>query len=210
MNNQIFFNYQFSEKNDQENFFVNKSNEDAYKTITDNYFDQNIFLYGPEKSGKSHLLNIWKKNNQALIFENNFNEIINSNKNIAIDDILIKHSQEELFHIINHSKAHNLKILVTSSFDLNYDKNILKDLLSRLKSFYNVKINSPNEEMCKIIMTKLFYEKQIIIKNKEIFNFIFNRVHRTYSDIYSIVQKIDKLSLEKKKQLTIPLIREIL
>ena len=59
-------------------------------------------------------------------------------------------------------------------------------------------------------MTKLFYEKQIIIKNNEIFNFIFNRVNRTYSEIYSVINKLDVLSLEKKKQLTIPLIKEIL
>ena len=64
--------------------------------------------------------------------------------------------------------------------------------------------------MCKIFLTKLFYEKQIIIKNKEIFDYIFLRVNRTYYDIYIIVEKLDKLSLEKKRQLTIPLIKEIL
>ena len=64
--------------------------------------------------------------------------------------------------------------------------------------------------MCKILMTKLFFEKQIIIRNKDIFDFIINRVSRTYQDIYLLVQKIDKLSLQKKRQLTIPLIKEIL
>ena len=64
--------------------------------------------------------------------------------------------------------------------------------------------------MCKMLMTKLFSDKQIIIKNKEIFDFIFNRVNRTYNDIYKFIEKIDSLSLEKKRQLTIPLIKEIL
>ena len=64
--------------------------------------------------------------------------------------------------------------------------------------------------MCKMFMTKLFSEKQIIIKNKEIFDYIFNRVNRTYVDIYFLVEKLDKLSLEKKRQLTIPLIKEII
>ena len=61
-----------------------------------------------------------------------------------------------------------------------------------------------------MLMTKLFLDKQIIIKHKEIFDFIFKRIDRTYDDIYSFVEKIDKLSLEKKRQLTIPLIKEIL
>ena len=61
-----------------------------------------------------------------------------------------------------------------------------------------------------VVGVKLFSDKQIIIKNKEIFDFIFNRVTRTYLDLYIFVEKLDKLSLEKKRQLTIPLIKEIL
>jgi len=206
---QNYFNYQFNNNNDDD-FFVNSTNFNAYNLLTKNNFDQNIFLFGPKKSGKSHLLNIWKKNNKAIIFNNNFNEIINFKKNIAIDNVFINKSEEEIFHIINHCNTFNLKILITSSIDILNYKYLLPDLISRLKSFYHIKIDQPDEEMCKIFLTKLFYEKQIIIKNKEIFDYIFLRVNRTYYDIYIIVEKLDKLSLEKKRQLTIPLIKEIL
>ena len=64
--------------------------------------------------------------------------------------------------------------------------------------------------MIKIILTKLLYEKQFIIKNPEIFEFLVKRIERSYQSIYSLVDKLDKLSLEKKRQLTIPLIKEIL
>ena len=210
MNFQQYFNYQFIEKKDENNYFVNETNRDAFDVITDNNFDQNIFLFAPKKSGKSHLINIWKEKNNALIFYKNFSKIIKSNNNVAVDDTLLPRSEEELFHIINHCKLFNLKIFLTSSVDLNNLNFKLKDLYSRLRSFYYLKINMPNDEMCKMYMTKLFLEKQIIIKNKEIFDYIFNRVNRTYIDIYSVVEKIDNLSLEKKRQLTIPLIREIL
>ena len=59
-------------------------------------------------------------------------------------------------------------------------------------------------------LTKLFIEKQFIINGEEIFEFIIRRTNRTYADIIYLVQKLDKLSLEKKRQLTIPLIKEIL
>tara|TARA_B100000579_G_C22803188_1_gene841049 strand:+ start:621 stop:1253 length:633 start_codon:yes stop_codon:yes gene_type:complete len=210
MNNQKYFNYKFSKLKDDENFFVNSTNLNAYNLISDNNFKQNIFLFGPSKSGKTHLINIWKEKNDALIYKNNLIEIINSKKNVAIDDVLDFKSEEEIFHIINHCNSYNLKVFVTSSFRLNTYSHNLNDFYSRLKSFYYVEINQPDEEMCKIIMTKLFYEKQIIVKNNEIFNYIFNRVNRTYSEIYSVIEKLDVLSLEKKKQLTIPLIKEIL
>ena len=210
MNNQLYFKYKFSKLKDDENFFVNSTNQNAYNLISDICFKQNIFLFGPRKSGKSHLINIWKEKNDALIYKDNLIEIINSKKNVAIDDVLELQSEEEVFHIINHCKLFNLKIFSTSSLNLNSYSHDLNDFYSRLKSFYFIEIKQPDDEMCKIIMTKLFYEKQIIIKNNEIFNFIFNRVNRTYSEIYSVINKLDVLSLEKKKQLTIPLIKEIL
>ena len=60
------------------------------------------------------------------------------------------------------------------------------------------------------ILTKLFIEKQFIINSHEIFNYILKRANRSYEDMFRIVNKLDTLSLEKKRQLTIPLIKEIL
>ena len=210
MSDQKYFKYQFSERKDQENFFVNQTNKLAYDTTINPNFDQNIFLFGPNKSGKSHLLNIWLNANNGIIFDNNFDEIIETKRNIAIDNILEKKSEELTFHIINHCKNLNLKIYVTSSIDLSNFNYFLPDLFSRLRTFYYAEINQPDDEMCKIIMTKLFYEKQIIIKNKEIFDFIFKRIERSYNEIYLLVEKLDQLSLQKKRQLTIPLIKEII
>ena len=206
---QKYFNYHFSKKNINDNFFVNYTNQEAHNIIINKSFGQNIFLLGPRKSGKTDLLNIWSEKNRSIKFQNNFNEVIKLKKNVSIDNIL-QRNEEEIFHIINHCNLFNLKILGTSSIELTSCEYKLKDLFSRLRSFYHIKINQPDEEMCKIYMTKLFYEKQIIVKNKEIFDFIFNRVTRTYNNIYLLVDRIDKLSLQKKRQLTIPLIKEIL
>ena len=110
MNNQQYFKYKFSKLKDDENFFVNSTNQNAYNLISDICFKQNIFLFGPRKSGKSHLINIWKEKNDALIYKDNLIEIINSKKNIAIDNVLELQSEEEVFHIINHCKSFNLTI----------------------------------------------------------------------------------------------------
>ena len=60
------------------------------------------------------------------------------------------------------------------------------------------------------ILTKLFIEKQFIINSFEIFDYILNRANRSYDNMIKIVKELDTLSLEKKRQLTIPLIKEIL
>ena len=210
MTKQDFFNYNLKEIKDSTNFFVNSTNQETFDTIIKNKSLKNIFLYSPNKSGKSHLVNIWKKNNNAILYCHNLREIIDAKQNVAIDDLFKNIIEEDIFHIINHCKQENLKILITSNLSLNDYSFKLKDLKSRLKTFYHVSISNPDDEMIKIILTKLLLEKQFIIKNPEIFEFLVNRIERSYQSIYNLVDKLDKLSLEKKRQLTIPLIKEIL
>ena len=210
MSNQKFFNYHFSEIKDYQNYFVNQTNQKAYDLTMLNELDQNIMLFGQEKSGKSHLASLWGEKNKAVIYNNNFSKIINAKRNVIVDDFLGIISEENLFHLINHCKLNGLKIYFTSSKNINTYNFKLKDLYSRLREFLYLEIESPDDEMCKMLMIKLFSDKQIIIKNKEIFDFIFKRLNRTYLDIYIFVEKLDRLSLENKRQLTIPLIKEII
>ena len=76
----------------------------------------------------------------------------------------------------------------------------INDLSSRLKSFYFVEIKDPDDKLLNNLFMKLLNDKQIIITNNEVFSFITKRIHRTYLDVYRFVEKIDKLSLEKKRE----------
>ena len=210
MNEQFFFDFKSNSLLDINNFFVNKTNSKAFSLISNNNFLENIILVGPSKSGKSHLANIWKNNKNALIFNNNIDEIILQNKNVLIENLFYDLDEEIIFYLINHCLSNKLNVLVTSDIDL-YEYNFkVSDLLSRLKVFNYVSINKPDEEILINVLTKLLMEKQFIIKNIDIFEFLLKRVNRTYEDIYNLVNKMDKLSLEKNKKLTIPLIRELI
>ena len=203
------FNYKFNDKNDNElNFFVNKTNFYAFNALINN--DTKLsFLYGPKKSGKSYLSKIWLKKNNAIEYKNNYEVILNLDNNILIDN-LIFYDQEKIFHIVNNCILNNSKVLITSDNKINEINFEFNDLSSRLKTFSNLEINQPNDEMLLAILTKLLVERQFIIKSNEIFEYIIRRVDRTYQGINDIVKKLDILSLEKKRQLTIPLIKEIL
>ena len=209
MNKQKIFNFDFSNNNSNLDFYVNKTNIDAYNLINSSN-NLNIYLKGPKKSGKSILSNIWLKINNGIIYKNNFNYIINNRKNLLIDNINNLLDQEELFHILNHYNSNNLKVLITSHYEINEIDFSLHDLTSRLKTFTYSKINNPDDDMLIHVLTKLFIEKQFIINSHEIFQFILKTANRSYEDMYYLVKKLDTLSIEKKRQLTIPLIKEIL
>ena len=203
------FNYKFNDNNDNElNFFVNKTNFYAFNALINNNTKLS-FLYGPKNSGKSYLAKIWLKNNNAIEYKNNYEALINLRDNILIDN-LIFNDQEKIFHIVNNCILNNSKILVTSDIKINSIDFKFNDLSSRLKTFSNLEINQPNDEMLLAILTKLLVDKQFIIKSNEIFEYILRRVERSYKGINEVVTKLDILSLEKKRQLTIPLIKEIL
>ena len=163
-----------------------------------------------QKNQVSHFLLIFgKKKQNANKLSNNFEDLIKKTDNILIDDF---HSfdQEIIFHLVNYCILNNLKILITSSYKINDINFKFNDLPSRLKTFSILEINNPDDEMLLTYLTKLLVDKQFIVKSNDIFEYILRRVDRTYDGIYDIVNKLDVLSLEKKRQLTIPLIKEIL
>ena len=202
------FNYQFIDDHNENNFFVNKTNYYAFSGLINN--DCNFsFLHGPQKSGKTFLAQIWLKKNNAIKLKKNYNFLLGNQQNLLIDDMTL-FDEEKIFHIVNNSILNNFKILITSNFNINDINFKFIDLSSRLKTFSNFEIKQPNDEMLLSILTKLLIEKQFIITSNEIFDYILKRVERTYKGIYDTVSKLDILSLEKKRQLTIPLIKEIL
>ena len=205
---QSSFNYQFNDNLNEFNFFVNKTNFYAFNILINNK-NQSSFLYGPNKSGKSFLSQIWLKKNDAIQLNSNIEFPIQNKKNLLIDDIL-SFKEETVFHLVNNCILNNLKILITSNSKINDITFKFNDLTSRLRTFTYLEINQPNDEMLLTILTKLLIDKQFIIKSHDIFNYILRRVDRSYEGIHKIVNKLDILSLEKKRQLTIPLIKEIL
>ena len=208
---QGYFNYNFEPNLSIENFFVGSANRESFNILTNNNSNNNkFFLIGPKKSGKTHLAFIWKKINNAIIYDNNLDLIINSNNNVLIDNIFKDIDEENIFYIINHCFLNNLKILITSNLLPNTFKIKLLDLSSRLKTFNLIYINLPDDELLTNLMIKLFHDKQIIVKNHEIFNYIIKRIDRSYNDIFSLVNRIDKLLFKTNKQLTIPLIKELI
>ena len=208
---QSYFNYNLKPGLAIDDFFVSTSNKEAYSFILNKKIDnKKILLIGPNKSGKTHLGKIWQKNNNAVSYENNFEIILNYKKNIFIDDFLKNINEEKIFHLINHCSINKLTILLTSNKEVFEHNFLLKDLVSRLKTFNLLRINFPDDDLIINLMIKLLHDKQIIIKNEEIFHYILKRIERSYAEIFLLIENIDKLSLEKKRELTIPLIKKLL
>ena len=91
-----------------------------------------------------------------------------------------------------------------SEIDLN-----LEDLKSRLNSILEAKIKEPDDELMRLILVKIFNDKQLKI-NPTVIDFLVARLERSYESINFFIEKIDKFSLEKGKKITISLINDLL
>ena len=65
---QSFFNYNLRPNFSINDYFVGKSNIEAYNLLVNNKNINNLFLVGPSKSGKTHLAFIWQKKFNAIIY----------------------------------------------------------------------------------------------------------------------------------------------
>jgi chromosomal replication initiation ATPase DnaA len=217
------FNFQDKPNFSSEDFIISNANELALTYIEkwpnwgDHKFSKFLIVTGPSGSGKTHLAHIWQtKTNAEFLNIDQIENLISSDSNqitnFIIEDIeknLNTEAEQKLFHLINYALDKNYYLLFTSNLPVNKIDLKLIDLKSRLNAMPAVSIAEPDEELLKTILIKSFSDKQIRI-NTDVINFILNRVERSFKEIQQLVEMLDKKSLAEKRNITIPLIKEII
>ena len=83
----------------------------------------------------------------------------------------------------------------------------LKDLNSRLSSSLQIDFPVLSDNDKKIIVIN-FLKKRGLLMNEQSIDYILKRYSRNLNDLIELSIKLDKISLEQKKNITIPLIKE--
>ncbi len=226
-NNQFSLNLQNKLIHEKNNFLVSKCNKKAFDLIErwPNWESRKLIIIGQKGSGKTHLSNIWKKKSNAFFLNINdfksqsYEKIFENNKHYVIEDItssLTKLNKKEkieleklLLHFYNLIEEKKGYVILTDNvFPKFWDIN-LPDLKSRILSSLSVFIDQPDDELLSLLIVKLFADKQILI-DKKIIKFIVNRAERSFANLQSIVEMIDKKSLSTKKKLNLNFVKELI
>tara|TARA_R110002124_G_scaffold64985_2_gene178028 strand:+ start:862274 stop:862972 length:699 start_codon:yes stop_codon:yes gene_type:complete len=178
-----------------------------------------LILYGPAACGKTHLSAVWaQKSEAALLTPEDFikkdaEEISQIAQHIAIShaDLMIgdRACEEKLFHLYNIFKETGRSVLLTSrapASALNFE---VPDLASRLRAAPSIAIDAPDDTLLTAVLLKLFRDRQVTI-NDEVIHYILPRMQRSFSAARDLVNQADKRALAEKRNITIPLIRDIL
>lgn len=160
-----------------------------------------IYVYGSEKSGKTHLAHLFRERGLKMI--TSIEQALNAKDDVVIDGIK---SEIDLFHIINHIFGIGKKAVLFLPF---FPDNIaLPDLRSRVKLLELTQISPPSQEFMKILFFKHFYDLQIHVSEDAI-DFLVLRITRDYKSIHDTAQILNQRSMIEKRPITIPFIKEI-
>ena len=213
---QLLLNFKFKKNYDKNDFFVSSSNFYAF-TLIDTWpnWEKNIInICGERYCGKTHLAEIFLKKNKGKLINLKTENIKNLNdlrlfENIVIDNFDKNIDENYIFTLFNFVDQNNKYLLINSEKPINEINFDLADLNSRAKNCLIAKIDKPDDELIKVLLSKSFSDRQIIINNKLI-DFIAKRIARSYGKIFEFIYKIDEMSLKKKKSIDLKIIKNVL
>jgi len=214
--NQTLLKFELEQNFTYDDFFVSKCNYFAFSLIESwPKWEKNILnIYGEKFSGKSHLSEIFKKNNKAIIIKNNeineeFFKKIRFYENIILDNLEYINDENIFYSIINFVEQYNKYLIVNSINPINTIDFTLPDLKSRLKNCIYAKIEKPDDDMIFALILKHFSDRQIKIE-KKVIEYITKRIERSYGKILDFIYKVDQFSLINKKPIDYKSIKKIL
>ena len=175
-----------------ENFFVSTANEEAYQLVKTGEWGAapGLYIYGETGCGKTHLSHLFD--------------------GIVIDDIeQYIANEEDLFHLLNRLREENKKLLCTAKKPPNQLNFKTKDVQSRLIGMLQVKIQAPDEALLKLLLAKQCADRQLKV-SPDVINYIASRIERSYTAITEYIIKLDAYALSTRREITIPLARDVL
>ena len=114
-----------------------------------------------------------------------------------------------LNHLINEAYFGTGSILLISNAPPSQMKFDILDLESRIKSFINVGIDLPNDQILYSILVKELDERKIIL-NDDLCFYILNRIKRNYKSVLEFAKELDRISLEIKGKIKLSHVRNLI
>lgn len=192
-----------------EEFVTSVANLTAHNAILnyEKWPNRSLLLIGEEGSGKTHLCSIWQqKSNAVKLYEEDESFLVCNAYGFIFENIEKCKNEHFVFHLINFCKENGIYLLMTAEYLPSFK---IKDLASRISSMLKIEIRQPDEDLLKALIYKRFSEMQIKVE-PEVIDYLLNQINRNYSFVKKFTHEINKLSLQEKRSITIPLVKKVL
>ena len=223
---QLTFPWNKVNKSSLEGFFISEENSHLLSLLKDSDFLDDLFIYGTKESGKTFLLqamcNSYSSISKSSLYiplkkvMNYGIEIFESLENIdlicidGIEEVISKIEWEKaIFNLINKALISESRLILTSSKDLKSLNFLLPDLESRIRKIQSYELYPINDEDIFDALKYISKLTSINLGDKEA-RYLVTYSQRNISNLVHILESLDQLSMEMKRKITIPLIKEVI
>ena len=223
---QLTFPWNKVNKSSLEGFFTSQENSHLLSLLKDSDFLDDLFIYGTKESGKTFLLqamcNSYSSVSKSSLYiplkkvMNYGVEIFESLENIdlicidGIEEAISKMEWEKaIFNLINKALISESRLILTSSKDLKSLNFSLPDLESRIRKIQSYELYPINDEDIFDALKYISKLTSINLGDKEA-KYLVTYSQRNISNLVHILESLDQLSMEMKRKITIPLIKEVI
>ena len=223
---QLTFPWNKSFHSSFEGFYIDPKNKQLISILENISINENMYIYGLKNSGKTYLLqslcNKYSKNDKSSLFLPLMDvtkygvEIIDSIENmdlVCIDGLEAVSQNKEweigLFNLINNAQQTGCRLVFTSSSEEGAINFSLADLDSRIRKFQSHEIFPISDDHLLKALKKTTNLRSISLGEKEA-QYLITYTKRNIADLTIILESLDQLSMENKRRITIPLIKELL
>ena len=223
---QLTFPWNKVNKSSLEGFYTSQENSHLVSILKDANFSDDLFIYGTKESGKTFLLqalcNSYSSMSKSSLYiplnkvMNYGVEIFESLENmnlICVDDVEEAISKIEwekaIFNLINKALISKSRLILSSSQDLKSLNFSLPDLESRIRKIQSFELYPINDKDIFDALKYISKLTSINLGDKEA-KYLVTYSQRNISNLVQILESLDQLSMEMKRKITIPLIKEVI
>ncbi len=214
---QLAFDLHYRAALGREDFLVSPVNAAAVAALDawHDWTQQAQAIAGPAGAGKSHLVEVWRSMSNAVrlpaeALAESAIGIATEAGAVAVEDIDRGIGEERvLFHLFNLAREGRLWLLVTTRALPGEIEIALPDLRSRLRAVALSRIEPPDEGLLRALLVKLMADRQLEISPKVI-EYVVRRMERSADSARRFVADLDRQALAARRDVTIPLAREVL
>ncbi len=201
----------------REDFFVSPTNQAAVCLIDawPAWHQAWAMIVGPAGSGKTHLAKVWAARAGARVLRL---------QDLRVEDVPLllgrkalavecndgrDFDEAALFHLINLASQDQCHVLMTARIPPALWVLTRQDLESRLKAIPLAELQEPDDSLLHAVMAKLFRDRQVAV-DPAVITYLTARMERSLDCAETLVDRLDRAALERKRPITTRLAGEIL
>lgn len=170
-----------------------------------------LVLWGEAGCGKTHLLHIWATRFRTALWRGPDVQGLPElpEHGIALDDADAAEDETALLHLLNAAAEAGLPVLLASRAPPARWPVRLPDLASRLRAITAVQIGPAEDSLLRALLPRLLADRLIRLP-EPVLRWLLQHLPRTTAMLGKAVARLDAISLEQHRDITVPMAREVL